>query len=1083
MAMNQYDEKSKNLAQTDTTVGDALKQRGNELKDLEKINSDDGESKNDYKAGAFLNKVAQVGNVLRVLNEKHCDGVIRGLNKPMNAFTVDWVKAKEQISSYVSAREEFMESSSKVRQFNQNKKVVLSKLQKLEQERNEIGREYEELEDETINQLGRLMERSKWYLVDHVAGFICARRNYYAKCVETLDKLQGEIDSFRQLIQKENEFENTKTQNTNKNWVKTAYTPKVSRYLPGTLGLSKELIESLSNNLQFPFFLYPIKTTDKRRETVVFQVDLYSRCFNLGNEKVSIEDILQIVRVKSKEMVLVWKDERIDRFLFSKRVDREKCLESYWLLKQAVDLPVIGNKVEAQEDIKVLCATYNMADAAPDWENPRIDQWLPRGYDIYAISFQEASYNPRPGFASCEDDLFSWIGNYLGDDYLKLAGTSLMNIRVVIFLKRPHYYKVTNLRYATVATGIAGIIGNKGAAAITFSLYDTSFCFLGSHLAARIDRNRLAARNQNYRDIISRLSFSPFGDSHHEFDHFFWLGDLNYRIELDRDEIIEQANAGNYNYLLQFDQLMHEKNSGNCFFQFEEMQVNFKPTYRFERGSREWSLEKMREPAWCDRILWKSIQKERVKPIVYNACHTLTTSDHSPLYAGFSINVDFPAFPHNRVKCTIKLKNVKGVGFSKTSSSSSSSTDVIDVYLTFQSPWLSKKNCTSQVCSRKAPDPQWNDNELPTLVPMITTVDYLQRQWIRVIATDKVEPIKNNVLGSGIIQLDKSCFTETGMDFKIQLSDRGIAWSKLSGNLQISIDLSSIPSDAGECDSSDSGTRTTPSPLSTVSPRGIKVGMSSSSSESELSTLVESPTSSSSSSFGTGLGDYTRPRKLDLSSRTFISNRSDTTFGNDVLSENAELEEMTLGMDDFQGILPPSPFADSEPSMTRRTPGKTTPKYDAQDSSTMSEPTDSVKIQKTTSTPTVPSINTNTTNTTSSASPTDPASPTGGWKGLGVRKVGSGNKLAQSLPSRSEHSASTPPIPSPGIINRQQTPTKTGFGSAAASNTTPTSGSTTISTGSGFLKSSANITRSNTTTESSVSTPRVLGSRPFPPKS
>ena len=94
----------------------------------------------------------------------------------------------------------------------------------------------------------------------------------------------------------------------------------------------------------------------------------------------------------------------------------------------------------------------------------------------------------------------------MGDNYLKLAGVSLQHIRIVCFVSRDHYHKISNVKTATVATGLAGVIGNKGCSAIAFSFFDAKFCFIGSHLAARIDRKRLEARNQNYRDILKGLA-------------------------------------------------------------------------------------------------------------------------------------------------------------------------------------------------------------------------------------------------------------------------------------------------------------------------------------------------------------------------------------------------------------------------------------------------------------------------------------------------------------------------------------------------------------------------------------------------
>lgn len=68
-------------------------------------------------------------------------------------------------------------------------------------------------------------------------------------------------------------------------------------------------------------------------------------------------------------------------------------------------------------------------------------------------------------------------------------------------------------------------------------------------------------RNQNYRDILARLPFTNNGDVHNEFDHFFWFGDLNYRIHnLSRDEIIKFIKEERYDVLRENDQLLEQVN-------------------------------------------------------------------------------------------------------------------------------------------------------------------------------------------------------------------------------------------------------------------------------------------------------------------------------------------------------------------------------------------------------------------------------------------------------------------------------------------------------------------------------------------
>ena len=67
----------------------------------------------------------------------------------------------------------------------------------------------------------------------------------------------------------------------------------------------------------------------------------------------------------------------------------------------------------------------------------------------------------------------------------------------------------------------------------------------------------------------------------------------------------------------------------------------------------------MREPAYCDRILYKSINQDFIRPKIYEAAHELMTSDHSPVYGVFEVDVPLHSFPHQRMKCEIKINYLK----------------------------------------------------------------------------------------------------------------------------------------------------------------------------------------------------------------------------------------------------------------------------------------------------------------------------------------------------------------------------------------------------------------------------------------
>lgn len=71
---------------------------------------------------------------------------------------------------------------------------------------------------------------------------------------------------------------------------------------------------------------------------------------------------------------------------------------------------------------------------------------------------------------------------------------------------------------------------------------------------------------------------------------------------------------------------------------FVEAPLNFKPTYKFDRGTDIYdSGPKRRIPSWTDRILYKP--SEHVACIAYNSDPSISTSDHKPVYASFVVNV------------------------------------------------------------------------------------------------------------------------------------------------------------------------------------------------------------------------------------------------------------------------------------------------------------------------------------------------------------------------------------------------------------------------------------------------------------
>lgn len=88
----------------------------------------------------------------------------------------------------------------------------------------------------------------------------------------------------------------------------------------------------------------------------------------------------------------------------------------------------------------------------------------------------------------------------------------------------------------------------------------------------------VSADNWNYREVIFLVC-----------SQVYWLGDLNYRItELDPWLVKDYIDKGNYLPLLEYDQLHQQHGLKNVFAGYQEGDVTFRPTYKYDPGSDNW---------------------------------------------------------------------------------------------------------------------------------------------------------------------------------------------------------------------------------------------------------------------------------------------------------------------------------------------------------------------------------------------------------------------------------------------------------------------------------------------------------------
>lgn len=382
-----------------------------------------------------------------------------------------------------------------------------------------------------------------------------------------------------------------------------------------------------------------------------------------GNDKPDtypIDQILQLVKSKSSKILKVkigtGKDATAKSFNFSNYMSRELFCQTVQQVK------IAHSKEPTNTELTVFVGTFNMGTSnvpgdISSWykcigsgkTNNSLADYVHIASDLYAFGTQESAYYEKEWANRLKNDLQKTYQR----EFKQIISSTLWGLRIVILIKAELMQQVTGIKQSSVKTGIANALGNKGAVAVSFNVGTTSFCFVNSHLTSGTER--LKRRNQNYLDILRGLSLGqePGFDITLAFHHVFWMGDLNYRLELEEKDIpmiIKQRMMGDLNSLLDYDQLLTEMGKKRVFVGFEESELQFPPTYKYMKGDRsmyDWKKEKRTEirinvPSWCDRVLWRSYPGVSSLNTTYGCSDSIFTSDHSPVFATFKVDVVAP---------------------------------------------------------------------------------------------------------------------------------------------------------------------------------------------------------------------------------------------------------------------------------------------------------------------------------------------------------------------------------------------------------------------------------------------------------
>ncbi|GAA5907517.1 hypothetical protein JCM5296_004103 [Sporobolomyces johnsonii] len=177
--------------------------------------------------------------------------------------------------------------------------------------------------------------------------------------------------------------------------------------------------------------------------------------------------------------------------------------------------------------------------------------------------------------------------------YILVEKERLMGIYIAVFVARSCEDLIEGVSKSRVPAGlIGGRLGNKGGVGISLYFASSRLLFVSAHLAAHA--SGLEIRKANALKILDELDVDDYWEASgrvgpkpknitDRFDQTFFLGDLNFRLNISRLHADWLIRGKDYVTALQFDQLRDVLAEADSVFKgFSEGEITFAPTYKYD---------------------------------------------------------------------------------------------------------------------------------------------------------------------------------------------------------------------------------------------------------------------------------------------------------------------------------------------------------------------------------------------------------------------------------------------------------------------------------------------------------------------
>lgn len=164
--------------------------------------------------------------------------------------------------------------------------------------------------------------------------------------------------------------------------------------------------------------------------------------------------------------------------------------------------------------LRLFAGTWNVNGRNPE-EQLDLSPWLlpPEDAgpcDVYMLGFQEIQVLVGVDAVRTDSSRAEmWrtaVGRVLEPlGFFLVAYRQLVGILIIVFAKLVHKPFISSIAVTCAGTGFLNTLGNKGAVAARFKLYDRELSCVACHLAAH--DNNIDRRNQDFRDVVRKAVF------------------------------------------------------------------------------------------------------------------------------------------------------------------------------------------------------------------------------------------------------------------------------------------------------------------------------------------------------------------------------------------------------------------------------------------------------------------------------------------------------------------------------------------------------------------------------------------------